>query len=564
MQSITVACSRAMEHSHPPSAKARSSLDCLPEDVLFHIATLLEQSPADDAKYGRAQQLRNFTEVCKDWCAIGRAATTTFFVKTSDPTSNLSERKKTAKKMRERLRQLRELFPNANRLCFFEEGGQMKLDSLAVETRILQTIKHLEFRNSSHYCRAIDLPSFVWDCGNLETLSLSSGYVLRLQYLPKDVGNLTRLKRLDFRGHCVFLKSLPSSVGNWSMLTHIRLTTCHDLKELPEEVEFWINIEELSLRECYKLKKLPRGVKAWTRLETLELQGVYNFEALPSEVESWRSIRTLNLDRCATIKTFPLASREWTGLSSLEIPDSIPSGSGLQDPVEAWRNLTSIRISGSLEYDPTVKDCLTCLSQGVANWGKLRSATLQRCRSLRSLSEGVNAWVSLEEITLETCPKLRCLPDEVGMWSRLKKIEIVSCNALCCLPDSVSGWQRLENLKLSDCTLLSRLPDTVGAWTNLRSVKLYRCKSLRSLPTSVSSWGRLEALNLEDLPVEELPRGIGKITWPLLQRLRVCLCPRLPYWAFLRDWKHKQHSMWLGSLGNVVECIGDKSTDIRV
>lgn len=578
--------SKAKGEMAPSCAKDEvgSSVASLPSDALFYIATLLEQSPTPEEPRGSVQQLRSFTEVCKSWRVAGRAAARRLVLRGLLAAENevIHKDLQTLETvtMSQYVRQMRVFFPNADRVCFRGRGDGLfdRIMEFLIGDPCIRKVelKHIEIQSTEFLAgRTVDLPVGLFAVSlNLESLALVS-FNASLRGIPEEIGEWTCLKQLEL-GHLPQLTRLPSSVGDWSKLTSCKISMCNALQELPKEVAQWVNLREFCLGSCRSLEELPSEVRAWKRLEFLALNNAKDLEGFPVEVGAWRCLRKLALSGLSRMTTFPETSCEWTNLTSLDVFTTNKDGFELSSSiVGAWKRLRYIRYigesTGSCEGSSKPLRLLpdsrrTLLPESRASWGDQISADLSRIgdpfQKWQERLERVRAGIRVSGLTVGAVQEVNALPaaqgitslpavqepsflpDEVSNWGQLRKIVIVSCDALLFFPNGVAGWTLLEKIRIVRCRHLETLPATVAAWKKLTSVHISGCPSFRRLPDSVKEWESLEILKFRGLPIEGLPRGIGTGLWASLQRVKVEMCPKLPYETLsllLKDWKHLEH-----------------------
>lgn len=117
---------------------------------------------------------------------------------------------------------------------------------------------------------------------NLRQLGLTS--------LPPEIGQLSRLKRIELSGN--ELSTLPPEIGNLSHLEFINVSD-NDLLSLPAEIGQLVALTGLVL-DGNQLTTLPAEIGQLSQLEVLSLQ--YNrLTNLPPEIGQLTKLRSLNL-----------------------------------------------------------------------------------------------------------------------------------------------------------------------------------------------------------------------------------------------------------------------------
>ncbi|KAK1647765.1 hypothetical protein QYE76_065570 [Lolium multiflorum] len=78
------------------------------------------------------------------------------------------------------------------------------------------------------------------------------------------------------------------------------------------------------------------------------------------------------------------------------------------------------------------------------------------------------------------------------------------------IPEFIGKLMHLRILYL-DGTLISCLPESIGSLINLQVLNLERCKALHSLPLAIIQLCNLRRLGLNDTPINQVPKGIGRL-----------------------------------------------------
>ncbi len=282
------------------------------------------------------------------------------------------------------------------RMCEWiaEEEGSSKPSKLTANNRMLE-----------YYIAPLD--------GKIDdsaTRLILSG--LELTSLPKEIGNLTKLIKLDLSNNQ--LTSLPTEIGNLTNLTYLSLKN-NQLTSLPREIGGVTNLTYLSL-ENNQLTSLPKEIGELTNLTRLDLC-YNNLTGLPAGIGNLTNLTELWLE-----------TNQYT---SVPAPLTIV-------PAEIWplTNLTLLYI----EYNG-----LTSLSPEIGN--------------LTNLS-----WLRLAH------NKLTSLPDEIWALANLRGLDFDE-NQLTSLPEGVGNLTNLTELKLQENKLIS-LPEEMGNLTKLTTLWL--------------------------------------------------------------------------------------------
>jgi Leucine-rich repeat (LRR) protein len=448
------------------------SRPCL-EIFFFHIACLIENSGSADV-FTRGNRLDSFTRVCKEWCTIGREATTRLIIKCN----NFVDIKP------DDVDRVTQSFPRAETLCLLDEEDKFFRFSQLADIAISGRVSHLQIRSKyPERSGPVQIPPAIGTWESLQSLSLS-GY-WRMIELPEEIAKCSRLRSLDLDCGSICLdqqsvfQTLPS-------LQCLRVRKCVST-QLAEEIGNWEGVKELCLDDCDNLRYLPRSVALWSELSVLELKGLSALTVLPDEVGFWLKLRKISLKHCKDLVALPDSVGGWNDVEDVDFSCTglrrIPRCAG------EWKNLTTLDCSRSWY--------LSELPQEVIQWGSLRVARFDGCRALSRLPEGVSGWMSLEEIVLANCC-LEALPKEVINWRGLRSADLSECQKLRSLPKSIGAWKKLENFSIRKSeNVAGDFPKATENWRQLKVVDLTGCKDLSNVGVGMKGWKSIEYVHLD-------------------------------------------------------------------
>ena len=136
----------------------------------------------------------------------------------------------------------------------------------------------------------IELPKEIGNLTNLKKLYISN---YEIKYIPTEVFKLINLKILYIS--CKNLIELPKEIGNLTNLKELFIY-CESLKELPKEIYNLINLKALEI-SCENLESFPDGIERLTNLEKLIIFGKScNLKILPTEeIKKLNNIKELEI-----------------------------------------------------------------------------------------------------------------------------------------------------------------------------------------------------------------------------------------------------------------------------
>eukprot|EP01018_Ginkgo_biloba_P022024 Gb_08581 [translate_table: standard] len=259
---------------------------------------------------------------------------------------------------------LKELPKSFNQLTQLRYLGLWHCKKLMIQREMLEritTLENLEF----HACIKLQaLPTQITCQGHLRNLNL---LFTELQELPCEFGKLSRLEVL--RIGSPFLTSLPPSFGNLKSLRDLDLQYCVALKCLPE------SLGQLSLLSHLKIswsgvENLPKGVGQLTNLQSIDLSHTKVIRISVSEND------------CPNLETFNLSDNE-----DLTEVETLPV------------NLVELSFSNcrALKKIP-----------GISNLAKLQKLDMINCGELAKLPS-LARLSSLKRLTADGCKKLESI-----------------------------------------------------------------------------------------------------------------------------------------------------------
>ncbi|KAG5578330.1 hypothetical protein H5410_058464 [Solanum commersonii] len=279
----------------------------------------------------------------------------------------------------------------------------------------------------------------IWDCENLEKLSVACGGT-QMTYL--DIWDCKKLKWLPER----MQQLLPS-------LKKLHLSNCPEIESFPEG-GLPFNLQGLSIWNCMKL---VNSRKEWClqRLPCLtELE--IKHDGSDKEIEHWElpcSIQSLDVSNLKT-----LSGQHLKSLTSLQY----------------------LRIEGNL---PQIQ---SMLEQGrISSSSSLQSLDISNFYDLQSLSESALP-SSLSQLEISHCPNLQSLPVK-GMPSSLSYLSISNCPLLKPLLEFDKGALILarlprRRLNLDNMKIESLYPEEMGPYVYVCLIDDARIAHLLPMP----------------------------------------------------------------------------------
>jgi Leucine-rich repeat (LRR) protein len=388
------------------------------------------------------------------------------------------------------------------------------------------------------------LKGVTFSAPKLQVLLLASNY--RLEAMPKQyLKGIQNIKFLDL-SRCVYLKSLPSEIGNLRQLTHLHMQSCQKFKSFPKAIGKLTQLTHLLLTNCSKLKSLPEEIGKLTQLIHLDLSSCRSLKELPKSIGYLRNLQRLDLLQCNSLQELPKSIGYLQNLQLLHLTKCYHAFSSdqfsenrqvlIQTHLSEWSEpckfgppfaldicklttLTNLHISGQT-YE-TVKLCDQQL-KAVSKLEKLKSFHIYDFYKLEMLPDAFQSMVNLEELWIIYSVPIKTLPAFITSFSKLRVLRLDGLYSLESLP-TLNTLKMLLILSITECKLIKKLPDSFTSAGAFPSLKEFDCSSSGLVELSKVENGAmpmLQILNLDGTDIKNLP-----ITLVYLKNLKVVYIP---------------------------------------
>ncbi|MBD3350722.1 MAG: hypothetical protein GF364_04460, partial [Candidatus Lokiarchaeota archaeon] len=355
----------------------------------------------------------------------------------------------------------------------------------------LTSLKKLYIANN----RLEKLPKDIGALKRLEVLVLSGGRDVYgdptnyIKELPESIGNLSLLKNLRLGN--LLLKELPQTFGNLQNLTFLDLVN-NQLETLPVSFGNLSSIEKLSLRNN-QLTSLNESFGNLHKLEILDLGG-NELESLPKSFGSLESLNTLRIN-LNNLKNIPKSFKD---LSKLKILDL--NSANLEKIPDICKPIIDLP---SLEIMLLSKNPLSGIPKWFSEFTVLKELYIEDC-GLDKLGDTFKPLVEIKslEVLGLTQNGLKTLPSWLAQFTNLKCLRLAS-NNFEEFPTILCQLNNLEELELQGhldrygylSNKLTTLPECIGKMTNLRVLNLMN-NQINQLPDSIGGLKKLEVIDI--------------------------------------------------------------------
>ncbi|KAG0612311.1 hypothetical protein M758_6G017700 [Ceratodon purpureus] len=331
-------------------------------------------------------------------------------------------------------------------LRWFSFGNGGGLGSL-VNYGALKSLQTLEFGDST----LTKLPESIGLLTCLRSFRICSyDGPVQIECLPKSITDLKMLEILTL-GNCEKLKRLPKNLGALTRLRRLSVWEC-PIRKLPKSLGLLSELQEFYIMRCKDLQKLPASIRQLKGLQEFEFRNNGSTEAIATSLRG--------LFECGSLNTFT---------ETLNLQDSTLTE--LPEPFGQLGRLSWLEISC---------ERLQCLPNSISGLRMLVVLRFSQCHSLKRLPKTLGALTSLETLSIESC-SIRKLPKSTGALLRLRTLTVVGCKNLQKLPTSIRQLHSLKLFELEDCGDI----EAMGALATLQGLSIFGSTSITELPAAL-------------------------------------------------------------------------------
>jgi len=350
----------------------------------------------------------------------------------------------------------------------------------------------------------------------LTNLTLSANSIEDLDYLFQ----LEHLNYLELSGLTV--KQLPT---NFEQLTSLKVLNLRELNELTTFPSF-NTFKQLENLTCYILPCLTALPDDFTLLEKLKSVNFYNLGSvyetfhLPASLCSNQFIHTLDIRSCP-IKSLPDVFSSVSRLTKLSLNDL---------PITILPN--SMHHLGCLE-SLQIQRCeiLEDFGKVIGALKNIRLLRLENLYALPALDFNFSDLPKLEKLFLHYLPKIKILPAFSAENTQLNYVQFSRMEQLRHLPISMYLCEALETVDLDDLPI-EQIPLEYSQFKNLKNFKFYNGQQLTYIPSLLIGMAATSLSISNTLIQKDGLVSISTITSFMRKKVPVHLHPVLAYWLF--------------------------------
>ncbi len=341
----------------------------------------------------------------------------------------------------------------------------------------LVEMRHLDF-TCNHLTGPI--PEEIGELRQLERLAMFGNQFSG--EMPVSIGNLSRLRTVNFGANYFLTGSLPPELGNLTGLEVLQLGSNDLTGAIPPELGNLTNLERLSLDHNDLSGPIPPELRNLTKLLNLLLQrnnltgpvppGVGNLERLqrlwlgkndltgpiPHQLGNLTGLRSLLLDSNDLTGPIPaelgnLAKLEWLWLRVNNLTGPVPPDLG---------NLTALR---DLFLDGN--DLTGPLPAELGNLAKLERLWLDRNNLTGPVPPDLGNLAALRDLFLDRNDLTGRIPAELGNLAKLERLWLARNNLTGPVPPDLGNLTALRHLLLHGNDLAGPIPAELGNLASL-------------------------------------------------------------------------------------------------
>eukprot|EP00904_Undaria_pinnatifida_P003311 jgi/Undpi1/12981/HiC_scaffold_7.g02646.m1 len=262
--------------------------------------------------------------------------------------------------------------------------------------------------------------------------------------IPKEVGKLPALKKLDLSGNCdigELFGAIPPEIGDLPALEELNLSDCQLQGAIPPEIGDLPALEELNLSYCGLRGAIPPEIGDLPALEELNLSYCGLRGAIPPEIGDLPALEELNLSYCGLRGDIPKEVGKLKALKKLNLSHNVGIGD-IPKEVGKLKALKKLNLSSNLV--------------------------------IGTIPPEIGDLPALEELNLSYCGLRGDIPKEVGKLKALKKLDLSFNRGIGAIPPDIGDLPALEELNLLSCGLRGDIPKEVGKLKALKKLDFSR------------------------------------------------------------------------------------------
>ncbi|NEO83336.1 MAG: leucine-rich repeat protein [Spirulina sp. SIO3F2] len=333
-------------------------------------------------------------------------------------------------------------------------------------------------------------------------LELVNGLAMRtvvsnsLTHLPRELANLTNLKRLDISGN-----PLVESISDWitlvkkiESLTWIRA----ELTEIPAAIASLQNLQSLHL-DSNQISVIPDAIASLQNLETLHLNS-NQISVIPDAIASLQNLETLHLNS-NQISVIPDALASLQNLETLHLFNN--QISVIPDALASLQNLETLHLFNNQ---------ISVIPDALASLQSLQTLNLSS-NQISVIPDALASLQNLQSLDLRN-NQISVIPDAIASLQNLQSLYLRN-NQISVIPEAIASLQNLQSLDLRN-NQISVIPEAIASLQNLQSLDL-RNNQISVIPEAIAQLQTLESLNLFNNQISVIPDAIE--TLPKLKAL---------------------------------------------
>ena len=306
-----------------------------------------------------------------------------------------------------------------------------------------------------------ELPPDLGDLSGLEAIDFRGN---RLKgAIPPDLARLANLKVLQL-GSNTLRGAIPAELGKLTRLTDLDLGGNLLSEPIPPELGELSNLTRLSLAGNELTGEIPPELGNLTALTRLHLGGNWLRGGIPPELGN-----LINLEILATVNMQSLGG---------EIPPELGNLSNLE-----YLQMSFNRLNGKIPPE-------------LGNLTKLKKLSLRKNNLSGPIPPELGNLTSLEELNLYVNELSGHIPRELGNLTRLKLLDLGHNQLRGPIPRELGNLTNLEELLIILNKLSGEIPLELGNLVNLQRLDIMGNRLIGEIPPELGNLGKVVELNI--------------------------------------------------------------------
>ena len=334
--------------------------------------------------------------------------------------------------------------------------------------------------------------------------------------LPSEIGNLTMLTSLDLLSNNIEGK-IPEEIGQLSNLWKIDLGFNRLTEEIPVQLGNLKHLQFISLQSNKISGNIPSGLSQIRCLEYMDLSNNELAGSIPPELGNLKYLGYLYLSTNQLSQSIPLEISGLDRVRTLQLDGNQITGNILPElsklPNLEFLNLGNNQLSGTIPkiLGTTPKLRSLQLSSNnlegsippeLGNLQWLNWLVLTNNKLTGSIPKELGRLNNLEYLYLYKNQLTGMIPDELGGLKKMKDLFIYENQLKGSIPSALNGLDSIDRINFSDNLLTGAIPESLGTLESLTTLRLNNNLLSGEVPEILTELKNLTLLHLNNNQLE--------------------------------------------------------------